>query len=128
MQLYAAFLNEWAKTDEAVKEAQYASREFKLKLLVSHLRHELDDGLSPQDVQGLDRGPNLIPDSSRMPISVERHSHDGEDRLEGWRIVGYGNRMFWVVRWRSRAVAVCLKRQWAREIIRDLKVAWIHEQ
>ncbi len=78
--------------------------------------------------------PDEIPDPARMPMSVEVHTHACStksyltqmDRLEGWKRLGQ-RRMFWLVVWRDVDTAVFFKREWAREFIRELKVAWIHE-
>jgi hypothetical protein len=87
--------------------------------------------------QELDPGPKIIPDPARSPMTVEPHSHDNKDRLEGWRLNTWYNdhahdrypkQLYWVVVIRDKPVAISFKRQWARELIRDLKVAWVHDQ
>jgi hypothetical protein len=84
--------------------------------------------------QELDEGPGEIPDPVRIPLTVEAHSpactylHPTEcpDRLEGWKL-RHAKKMLWVVVWHNQAVACCLKRKWARELIAELKVRWVHE-
>jgi hypothetical protein len=77
--------------------------------------------------QELDRGAEEIPDATRIPYTVEGHSHNHFDRIEGWRMRN-SHKMLWLVVWRDKPIAVFFKREWAREFIRELKVAWIHEQ
>lgn len=82
--------------------------------------------------QTLDEGPGEIPDPSRVPLTVEAHSPgthltDCPDRLEGWRRRGNLGKMLWVVVWHNKPVAVCFKREWARELIAELKVRYVME-
>ena len=82
--------------------------------------------------QVLDEGPREIPDPVRMPMTVEAHSpgrtiSECPDRIEGWRRRGHLGKMLWVVVWHNEPVACCLKREWAREFIRELKVRHVME-
>lgn len=81
--------------------------------------------------QDLDEGPGVIPDASRVPFSIEQHSpgktlQECLDRIEGWRL-RHSRKMRWVVVWHNEPVACCFKRQWARDLIAELKVRYVME-
>ena len=71
---------------------------------------------------------DVIPCGIRPCVTCEPHSRDMQDRLEGWYLPRFGHRLFWIIFIGNEPMVIAFKRQWAREMIRDLKVSWVHEQ